>query len=250
MSAHEKSHNTSNDNLKKTSEAQIRSYSRKRNLDSLIKTTNLPKSKNYRKVEPRLLFQTAKEDLINKKSMKEEVKAQRELEGCTFQPALNTKSLAMARNNPKPPIGLREVPERYRRAIVEELYSKIMNKRLDAESATMVLPKSVGKKPNNEFYSQKVAWRKAANEKIETHRRKKSEDETNTFIGKPKIIDYSNHKIVPKEKLDNDQFLDRVQKTLKKKEDKVKSLSDQMYCFPFKPALYKPRRTGEINGAS
>lgn len=236
-----------NQALRETHDAQVRSYGIKRNLDSLMRTTPLPKSKNYKQVQPRLLFQTTKDDLLNKKEQIKEVKAQRELEGCTFTPVLNNNSLAMARNNPKPPIGMRDVPDRYKRAIVEELKKNIDTQRLDQEWSTMKLPDNSGKKPDGEFYGGKVAWRKAADEKIQQKRMEQDEAEGATFIGKPTLNDYSNNKIVPADKLDNDEFLVRVDKTIQRKKETVKRLTEQMYDYPFKPALYKPRRNGEIN---
>ena len=233
--------------LKETNDAQVRSYGIRRNIDALMKTTPLPKSKNYKKVQPKLLFQTTKEDLIGKKMKVEEVKVQRELEGCTFQPNLNNNSLAMARNNPKPPIGMRDIPDRYKRAIIDELKKNLDTQRLDNEAATMKLPDNKGKKPDTDFYGNKVAWRKAADEKISTARQAKEEEEVKTFIGKPTLNDYTKNKIVPADKLDNDEFLARVDKTIKRKKENLDKLTEQMYDFPFKPALYKPRRTGEIN---
>ena len=235
-------------NLRDTHDAQVRSYGIKRNLDSLMKTTPLPKSRNYKKVQPRLLYQTSKDDLLGKKMEIEEIKAQRELEGCTFQPKLNNNSLAMARNNPKPPIGMRDVPDRYKRALIEELHTNLMTQRLDNETATLQIPDTTGKTPDGEFYENKVAWRKNADEKVDQAREVKLQQEIGTFIGKPTLNDYSNNRIVPAEKLDNDEFLVRVDKTIKKKKEKIKKLTRQMYDFPYKPALYKPRRTGEMNG--
>jgi hypothetical protein len=212
-----------------------------------MKTTPLPKSKNYKKVQPRLLAQTSKDDLLGKKHEIEELKAQRELEGCTFQPKLNNNSLAMARNNPKPPIGQRDVPCRYKRALIEEKEKNLQTQRLEAETATLKIPDTTGKKPDTEFYGGKMAWRAAANEKITMARKEKEEQELKTFIGKPTLNDYTKNKIVPADKLDNDEFLVRVDKTIQKKKETIERLTNQMYNFPYKPALYKPRRTGEIN---
>ena len=233
--------------MKATHDAQVRSYGISRNIDALMKTVNLPKSRNYRGVQPRLLYQTSKDELLNKRLEKEEIKNQREVEKCTFQPKLNSNSLVMARNNPKPPISQRGVPDRYKRALVEELKRTTDIQRGEQETATMKLPNTGGKRPDPAFYEGKVAWRKAADEKVENSRQGQIDKEMGTFIGKPTLNDYSNHRIVPADKLDSDEFLVRVDKTLQKKKEKVARIADQMYGFPFKPALYKPRRTGELN---
>ena len=237
----------SSDPTKETNDAQVRTFGISMNLHSLMKTTPLPKSKNYKKVQPRLLAQTSKDDLLNIKQEKQEKKIQREMDGCTFQPKLNNNSLAMARNNPKPPIGQREVPNRYKRALLDEKEKTLQNERLDAETATLKIPDTTGKKPDSEFYGGKVAWRAAADEKILAKRKEKEEKEINSFIGKPTLNDYTKNKIVPADKLDSDEFLVRVDKTIQKKKETIERLTNQMYNFPYKPALYKPRRTGEIN---
>ena len=234
-------------NLRDTHDAQVRSYGIKRNLDSLMRTAPLPKSRNYKKVQPRLLYETSKDDLLNKKMEIEEIRMQRELEGCTFQPKLNNNSLAMARNNPKPPIEHRGIPDRYKRALIEELQTNLMTQRLEEETATLKIPDTTGKKPNGEFYENKVSWRKNADDKLKEARDVKDKEELGTFIGKPTLNDYSNNRIVPAEKLDNDEFLVRVDKRIKERKDHIKQLTNKFYNFPYKPALYKPRRGGEMN---
>jgi len=235
------------DPTKETNDAQVRTFGISMNLNKLMKTTPLPKSRNYKKVQPRLLAQTSKDDLLGKKHQLEEIKAQRELEGCTFQPKLNNNSLAMARNNPKPPIGSRDVPDRYKRALIEEKYNNLKTQRLEAETATLQIPDCSGKKPDGDFYGGKVAWRKAADEKVCQIRQEREQQELNTFIGKPTLNDYTKNKIVPADKLDNDEFLVRVDKGIQKHKELIKKIEHKMYDFPYKPALYKPRRTGEIN---
>lgn len=233
--------------MRETHDAQVRSYGISRNIDILMKTAPLPKSKNYRKVQPRLLNKTSKEDLLSRKLEYNEIKNQREVEGCTFQPKLNNNSLAMARNNPKPPIGMRGVPDRYKRSLVEEKKRNLNTQRLEQEASTMKIPDTTGKSPDDEFYGQKVAWRTAADEKIESARKAKEDEEIGTFIGKPTLNDYTNNKIVSADKLDNDEFLVRVDKTIQRKKENLERLTDEVYNFPFQPALYKPRRGGEIN---
>lgn len=235
----------SSENLRTTNEERIRSYSRKRKLDSLMKTAPLPKNKTYRNVEPKLLSETQKEEIFNKRNLIEEMKIERELQGCTFKPQLNTNSLAMARNNPKAPILKRDVPDRYKKALLDELEKTLIAQRLEKEFQSLVLPNNTGKVANKEFYDEKVAWRKAAEEKIELSRKQKDEAEIQSFIGKPQLNDYSNNKIVPAEKLDNDEFLKRVEKTIQRKKENLDNLTEKVYDFPYKPSLYKPRRAGE-----
>ena len=235
------------ENMRATNEERIRSYSRKKKLDSLVRTTSLPKNKNYKNVEPRLLAETQKEEIFNKRGELEEKKIQKELEGCTFKPQLNQNSLAMTRNNPKPAITEREVPERYQRTLVEELQKNMQTQRLELEAQTLKLPDTTGKTPNTEFYDEKVAWKKEALKKVDQKRKEQDDAIVSTFIGKPELNDYSNNKIVPAEKLDNDEFLKRVEKTIEKKKQKIEDLTHKFYDYPYKPALYKPRRTGESN---
>ena len=235
------------ENMRATNEERIRSYSRKKKLDSLVRTAPLPKNKNYKNVEPRLLTETQKEEIINKRGILEEKKIQKELEGCTFKPQLNQNSLAMTRNNPKPPIVERGVPERYQRTLVEELEKNLKTQRLEQEAQTLKLPDNTGKAPNKEFYDEKVAWKKEALKKVDQKRKEQDDAVVSTFVGKPELNDYSKNKIVPADKLDSDEFLKRVEKTIEKKKQKIEGLTNKFYDFPYKPALYKPRRAGETN---
>lgn len=232
--------------LRNTDGERVRSYSRKRKLDTLMKTTPLSKNKQYKRVEPRLLLDTHKDEIFNKRNLIEERKVQLELNGCTFKPELNNNSLAMTRNNPKVPITEREVPMKYQRALVEELKRTLDQERLQKETETMVLPNNTGKQPNKEFYDTKVAWKKQSEEKLEQARQRQLEEEIGSFIGKPKLNDYSKNKIVPADKLDDSEFLVRVEKTIQKKQENIKNLEGKLYDYPFKPTLYKPRRTGEL----
>lgn len=234
------------DALRENNEAQMRSYSRKRNLDSLVRTGSLPKSKNYKKVLPKLFEHLTRDDILLKKTMKEELKAQLEIKDCTFVPKINTNSLTMTRNNPKPPIMLREVPNRYKRAMVETIMTMAKTAKLDLDLATLKIPDTAGKKPDPTFYENKLAWTKNRDDKRAQAKVAEEEVEKASFVGKPVINDYSKNKIVPAEKLDNDEYLTRVTKTLQKKKDNIKAIEEKMYDFPFRPALYKPYRRGEI----
>ena len=210
---------------------------------------SLPKPRSYKRVKPRLMDNTSKEAQLARKKQIEEIKAQREVARCTFKPEFNFRSLKMATKNDRTVIQKRDVPDRYKRAIVEEKARTLADERALAELGTMKLPDNSGKNAQKDFYDGKVAWRKQADEKIKAKVEEKTEKEIKSFIGKPKILDYSKNKIVPPEKIDMDDFLERCAKTLKRRVEKRDKVANQMYNFPFKPALYNPRRTGEMGSA-
>ena len=213
----------------------------------LVRTKFNPKHKKWKATNSRLDYEAAKEKAQYKKEYFGQLREELELRNCTFKPNVDVKSMTLTQKNPKAPIDQRGVPDRYMRSLVDEKKLMRTQQLEQQELGTMRLPNNKGRRYNPEFYNQKLEWRKKAQEKAEQRKKEQVEAEVNSFVGKPKILDYSKNKVVNADRLDSDPHLARLPKYLNKKAQLKLTLDKKYYNFPHKPALYKPGRTGEIN---
>ena len=215
--------------------------------NALVSTKFKPRHKKWKATNSRLDYEAAKEKAQYKKEYYGQLKDELELKNCTFKPNVDLKSMTLTQKNPKVPIDQRGVPDRYMRSLIDERKNMRTMELEQVQLGTMKLPDNKGKKFNKDFYNQKVEWRKKAQEKADQRKKDQVQAEVDTFVGKPKILDYSKNRIVAQDRLDNDPHLARVPKYLNKTLNLRKTLDQKYYNFPHKPALYKPGRTGEIN---
>jgi hypothetical protein len=234
--------------LKEMKSKRGKNYSStKGRVNPLLKARFKPRAQKWKKTNSRLDYETAKEKAQYRKEYYSQLKEELELKNCTFKPNVDLKSMTLTQKNPMVPIDQRGVPDKYMRSLIEEKMKMRTMELQENELQTMKLPNNKGKKIKKDFYNEKVEWKKKAKERALQKRKEKEEAEKNTFIGKPKILDYSKNKIVSADKLDGDEFLARVPKYLNKTLELRKKLDSKYYNYSYKPALYKPGRTGEIN---
>lgn len=223
-------------------------YSKTKGRANALQSTKFtPRAKVYNTVNSRLDYETAKDKMQYKKEHYAQLREELELRGCTFKPNVDINSMTLTQKNPLPPIEQRNVPDRYRREVLDEKANMRTQELNDMDFATLVLPNNSGKKLHKDFYKNKLEWVKHRDEKREHRRLDNTKAEEGTFIGQPQINDYSNNKIVAADKLDTEVFLARVPKYLKRNLEIKKALENKMYDYTYQPALYRPGRTGEIN---
>jgi hypothetical protein len=232
--------------LKEMEERRNKQYSKtKGRANALLSTKFCPRSKIYKPVTSRLDYETAKEKELYKREQYSELKEQLDLRECTFKPNVDLHSMTLTQKNPRTPIEQREVPSKYKRKDLDERESLRKKELREKELQTMRLPDNQGKKPTREFYDQKVEWKKNHKEKMEKRRLDQLSQETNSFIGKPQLFQGKMSQMVA-EKLASEPFLQRVNKHIDNKKELRSTLEKKYYDHSFKPALYKPRRTGEV----
>ena len=234
--------------LKEMKNKRGRCYnSTKGRANPLLDTKFKPRARKYKGTNSRIDYETAKEKAQYRKEYYSQLKEELELKNCTFKPNVDLNSMTLTQKNPTVPIDQRGVPDRYMRTLIEEKQNlrtqELSNKALE----TMKLPNYKGKKAKKTFYDEKMEWIKKKKEKALQKKREQEEAERNTFVGKPKINDYSKNKIVGADRLDSDPHLARLPKYLNKTLELKKKLDKKYYNYSHKPALYKPGRTGEIN---
>ena len=235
--------------LKEMKSIRGKNYSSTRGRANPLKGTKFkPRAKKYKVVNSKLDYESAKEKAQYKKEYYAQLREELELKNCTFKPNVDLKSMTLTQKNPTVPIDQRGVPDRYNRTLIDEKKNLRTMELEKKDLETMKLPNNKGRKARGEdFYKEKVEWKKKAQEKANQKKKDQEDAEIGTFVGKPQINDYSKNKIVPGERLDSDPYLARLPKYLNKKLELKKTLDAKYYNFPHKPALYKPGRTGEIN---
>jgi hypothetical protein len=228
--------------LKEMKERRTKQYSKtKGRANALLSTKFCPRSKIYQPVSSKLDYETAKEKELYKREQYSELKEQLDLRECTFKPNIDLNSMTMTQKKPRTPIEQREVPSKYRRKDIDERESLRKKELQEKELQTMKLPQNQGKKPTREFYDQKIEWKKNHKEKMEKRRLDQLEQETNSFIGKPKLFEGKASQMLA-QKLASEPFLNRVNKHIDQKKELRSTLEKKYYDHTFTPALYKPKR--------
>ena len=234
--------------LKEMENKRSKQYSSTRGRANPLKSTKFtPRAMKYKGVNSKLDYESAKEKEQYKREHFAQLREELELRECTFKPNVDINSMTMTQKNPKTPIDQRNVPDRYQRKIIEERAALKHQEESEKEFGTMRLPNNKGRKANADFYGEKIGWKANRDKKRLDRHQENITKEKSSYVGKPKLNDYSKNKIVPADRLDNDPFLNRVAKRLEKKKELKKTLDEKYYNYSYKPALYKPGRTGEIN---
>lgn len=173
-------------------------------------------------------------DLImqKKKKKEEELKTQKEkieLEGCTFKPEVNGRSIDYVRSQNYVPLHQRKLPEKKELAPSkpreEEEYEKIQ------EEIQKSKPK---RKLDPEFFERQVEWDKQKNNKTNKERLNKALNEYNTKTT-PKLT----KKHIQESVEQNEDFLKRVGDNLEKSKIKKKQLEEKYNAYSFKPNINK-----------
>ena len=208
----------------------------------IIRKNFLPDAKLHRDVSTKINYDSQKEHETLKREHLSRMKDELEFQNCTFIPEFNMTSITSASKINRVPIQGRGCPDRYNREFLETQQT-IRNQTLEAEElATLRIPISSRKVPNENFYSEKVKWKNDIKERSEIKAKEFYDKETSTFIGKPEVLDYSKNKIVNPESLDNGPFLERVDKDIVQRKERIEILDKKYYNFPYKPKLHKPEK--------
>jgi len=214
----------------------------KGNFPPIIRKKFLPDAKLYRDMNTKINYEGQKEHETLKREHLSRMKDELEFQDCTFHPDFNMTSITSASQADRIPIQSRGCPDRYNSQYLENQKTLRLQTLQDEELATLKIPDSSGKKPNPEFYSEKVKWKKDIRKRCEEKANEQFQKECATFIGKPEVLDYSNNKIVNPENLDNGPFLERVDKDIVNRKDRIKKLDEKYYSYPYKPTLYRPEK--------
>ena len=214
----------------------------KGNFPPIIRKKFLPDSKIMRDINPKVNYEAQKEHETLKREHLSRMKDELEFQDCTFQPEFNMTSITSATQSERIPIQNRGCPDRYDRTFLETQHTLRLQTLENDELATLKIKPSEGKTFDPNFYEEKVRWKKESQERSKQKADEQFEKECATFIGKPQIMDYSNHKLVNAESLDQGPFLERVEKDIVKRKDKAVELEKKYYSYPYKPTLYQPRK--------
>lgn len=208
----------------------------------MIRKTFLPDAKKYRDMNTKINYEAQKEHETLKREHLSRMKDEIEFQDCSFNPDLNMTSLKKAKDLDRVPIEGRGCPDRYNRTFIESQKTLRMQTLEQEELATLKIPDYGDKTPDPNFYSEKVKWKEDALNKSRAKADEQFQRECATFIGKPQVLDYSKNKVVNPENLDNGEFLQRVDTDIVQRKDRLKTLDQKYYNYPYKPTLYKPEK--------
>jgi hypothetical protein len=196
------------------------------------------KSKNVKSVTHRIDYEPHREKEFEKTSNLLQRQADIELDPCTFNPDLNQQSLAIAQG--KDHIMERDVPDRYKRSVIEEKKRMLEQQREDDEVAQLKIPNYSGRKPDEEFFKKNVDWKKKIVERSEGVYRENYDKEVYGIQDRPKLN--KNTLEMAKRRYNGEDFLSRVPKNIENKKVLHKKLETKYYNFSYKPKLHKPER--------
>ena len=196
------------------------------------------KTKNVKSVTHRIDYEPHREKEFERTSNFLQRQADIELDPCTFNPELNHNSLNIAQG--KDHIMTREVPDRYKRRVVEEKKMILEQQRAEEEDKQMRIPDYSGRKYDEGFFDKTVNWKKEIVEKKKEEKKKNYEDEVIGMQDRPTLtkntIDLAN------QKYNGESFLNRVPKNIEDKKVLKQKLDNKYYNFSYKPTLYKPEK--------
>ena len=196
------------------------------------------KSKNVKSVTHRIDYEPHREKQFEKTSNLIQRQADIELDPCTFNPHLNQRSLKMA--EAKDHIMERDVPDRYKRSLIEEKKRIVDLERLEDEEAQMRLPDYSGRVPDEGFFNKTVQWKQNATERSQQVKQKNYEGETVGMKHKPSICKKSEE--LASQRNNGQKFLERVPKVIEDKKLLRQKLDTKYYNFPHKPQLHRPEK--------
>ena len=196
------------------------------------------KAKNMQTVTHRIDYEPHREKEFEKTSNFLQRQADIELDPCTFNPNLNQKSLKMAQA--KDHIMERDVPDKYKRSVIEERERVVALQREEEEDAQMNIPDYSDRKPNEKFFNEKFEWKKKVLEKYDEEQKKNFDNEVVGMKAKPTLT--KNTIELANRKFNGKKFLDRVPNNIENKKVLAKKLDNKYYNFPHKPKLHKPEK--------
>jgi hypothetical protein len=196
------------------------------------------KAKNMKSVTHRIDYEPHREKEFEKTSTLLQRQADIELDPCTFNPNLNQKSLHMAQG--KDYIIERDVPERYKRSVVEEKQRVLEEQRAEEEYAQLRIPDYSGRKPNDTFFNEKVSWKNDIAKRSEGKWRENYDKEVIGMQDRPTLT--KNSREMANRRYNGEDFLTRVPKVIEDKKVLHKKLDTKYYNFSHKPTLYKPEK--------
>ena len=196
------------------------------------------KTKDVKSVTHRIDYEPHREKEFEKTSNLLQKQADFELDPCTFNPILNQKSLVMAQE--KDYIIERDVPDRYKRKVIEEKQMILQRQREDEEDASLRIPDYSGRKPDEKFYEKNFEWKNKQKNKSEEEQKRKYLGETDGMTNKPQIN--KNSIQMAEGKHNGEDFLTRLPKTVDNKKLLLQKLDNKYYNFPYKPKLHRPEK--------
>ena len=161
------------------------------------------KTKKVKDVRHKIDYEPNFEKTSELTNFRENLKVDLELKACSFNPLLNHKSMAIALSATNTPIIQRGIPERYQKKLLDEKETLRREELEEGEAKTMMLPDLSGRKPDDQFYAQKVDWKNRANEKRENRRAEEETKIVATLGKKPEMNKMS--KIIGEAKIGNEK---------------------------------------------
>lgn len=180
-------------------------------------------------------------DLImqKKKRKEEDMKTQKErieLEGCTFKPEVNVKSVDYIKNGNYVPLHQRKLPEK------KEVVPPKLREEEEYERIQEELQKNKTKrKLDPEFFDKQQEWDKQKNNKTNKERLNKALNEYNV-----KAVPKLGKKGTQESLGEGVDFLKRVEDNLEKSKMKKKQLEDKYNSYSFKPNINKNNQVQSI----
>ena len=201
------------------------------------------KTKDVKSVTHKIDYEPHREKEFEKTSNLLQKQADIELDPCTFNPNLNQKSLAMAQS--KDYIVERQVPDKYKRSVIEEKQRILQQQREAEEEASLKIPDYTGRTPDKEFFKKTVEWKLKKKQRSEEQWQKNYEGETVGMQKKPTLS--KNSLQMAERRYNGEDFLSRVPKTIEEKKILKKKLDSKYYNYSYKPKLHKPERKTRNN---
>ena len=196
------------------------------------------KSKDIKSVTHRIDYEPHRDKQFEKTTNLLQKQADIELDACTFNPQLNQKSLKMA--SKKDHIMGREVPNKYRRSVIDEKKRILELERQEEEVAQLRIPDYSGRQPDEKFFEKTVQWKKNAIEKSSKVKDKNYAGETVGMKNVPSINQNSSK--MAERIFDGKAFLERVPKNLEDKKLLKQKLELKYYNYPYKPKILHPEK--------
>ena len=180
----------------------------------------------YSNIKSKLNAETAALNMKTQGEINKLKKEELEMRGCSFAPALNTKSLEISQSQVYVPIYERPIPEK--RVEVQS------NKELDYMNELLAIEeKKPKKKADPDFYQRQLDWQKRNEEKQQNERLQKQLSEHSEVLKGPKINKDASQRTVG----ENMDFMERLRLQEEKSKYKRQVLDQKYYDCSFKPKI-------------
>ena len=214
-----------------------------------IRKPYLPKTRKLRFEKSKIDYERQLQHEFMKRDAQNKKKQELEMRNCTFNPEFNAKSIKNASGPSRVQIQKRDVPDRYKREVIEAKQSQKLQEEAELELQTLRIPDNSGKKYSETFYQEKFDWKQKVVAKLENMKEEEIKALGSTLKGQPDLAMTKGSKIVNPEAIDNSPFLERVPKYIEKRNEKLARTEGKMYAFSYKPTLHRPERKGEAVNA-